>query len=426
MYIKPLNVVSFTEEEIVLNVPNAFLRDRVIDRYKKRIETLIREIFNLQVYIDIKADKNSLQPELLPSGNQNKQNVKIENKTDSKSLSLDNKFTFAKFVPGPSNELAYYAAKRISVAPGQQYNPFFYYGNTGLGKTHLLQAIGNEALSKNNDLNVIYITSEQFLDEFVYSISKGENRIRKFRTKYRQADILLLDDVHFFEGKDETQNELFNTFNLLFQNNKQMVFTSDRPPKELKGLKERMIARFSQGLLADIKPPGFEERKAILKQKIKDEKVKINPDVINFIAEKITSDVRNLEGAINKIRLLQDLKNTKLNVDEVKIHLEDMLDIVKKNITTHEIVKAVTEYYGISVADIRGKTRKKNIAKPRQMAMYLMRKLINQISVIQIGFEFGGRNHSTVSYAYETMDNEIKENISTRNDYEQIYNRLLK
>ncbi len=420
LWIQPIKIVSFTEKEPILSVSDSFHRDTVLDRYKSKIVNSLKKLFKLELVIEILINNEKIESVAEPV------KKRRDTKVSSKFIdTLDEKFIFKNFVTGPNNELAYAAAKRISITPGEQYNPFFIYGNTGLGKTHILQAIGHEALTKNHDLQVIYITSEHFLDEFVYSIQK--KRMRAFRNKYRKADILLLDDVQFYEGKDQIQNELFHTFNLLIQSKKQMVFTSDRPPRELKGLEDRLISRFNRGLLADIKPPRYEVRKAILKQKMLLLKIKIDNNVIDFLAENITSNVRTLEGAINKIQILQDHKNRKVTLDEVKIQLEDILDIgsLKKVITSHEIQREIADYYNISVGDLKSKSRKKNIAKPRQMAMFLMCELTS-LSRQQIGYEFGGRDHSTVTYARDTIEKEIKNDISSRNDYEQLYKRLTK
>ncbi len=418
MYISPVELISFTQEELILGVNSTFMRDRIIEKFEKKIKKNIKNIFNIDVSVTYKTFENKQQEISFDQ----KESAKTKQKSNRKKY-LDDKFIFTRFVPGPSNELAYAAAKRISVDPGNQYNPFFYYGNTGLGKTHLLQAIGHAVLDKNEDMVVIYVTSEKFLDEYVSAIQRG--KVDVFRKKYRKVDVLLIDDVHFYEGKPQVQEELFNTFNLLFQSNKQMVFTSDRSIKELKGIEQRLITRFSQGIVADIRPPSFEERKAILNQKIKFSGVKIKEEVITFLADKITSNVRSLEGAVNKIKILQEIRNRKLEIEDVKDELEDIFDVVRKAIPPAEIINQTAMYYELSSKDVKGKKRTKDIAKPRMMAMYLMGKLTD-LSYVQIGLEFGGRNHSTVSHACKTIEKEIKDNISTRNDFDQLYNRLIK
>jgi len=424
LWIKPINVISFSEKELILSVPDSFFRDKVIERFKKKIENCIKKQFKISPYIDIKIGNGNLL--FSDENNDSKKRKNVINKSNTLPSQnqdlIDKKFSFGNFVVGQNNELAYAAAKRISASPGEQYNPFFYYGSTGLGKTHLLKAIQYECNEKHPHLNIIYVTSEHFLDEFVNSIQK--NKVRAFRDKYRKADVLLIDDVHFYENKDQIQNELFNTFNLLIQSNKQMVFTSDRSQKELKGIEERLISRFSQGLTADIKPPGLETRQAIIIKKMNEYKVKISNDIIYFLAENITSNVRKLEGAVQKIGILHDLKG-ELTIEDIKVQLEDLLDIgsIKKILTPHEIIKEVADYYNISIGDLKSKTRKNNVVQPRQMAMYLMRGLTS-FSVIQIGYEFGGRDHSTVCYSCDTIEKKIKEDMSTRNDYEQLYKRL--
>lgn len=424
MFLKPLSLISFTETELIINVKNAYIRDKIIEKYKKKIEKTIKKMYNIDIYISFKMD-NVL--ELFNEKENNPQGIPVELKQKagkSKNYNnLEKKFTFSNFVTGPSNELAYAAGKRICSAPGQQYNPFFYYGPTGLGKTHLLHAIGREALEINPSIKVIYVTSETFLDEYVNSLAK--TTVGEFRNKYRSADFLLVDDIHFFEGKPGIQDELFNTFNLLYMAQKQMVFTSDRSIKELKGIQERLVHRFAQGLAADIKPPGYEERKAILNQKVKDGKVKIDPQVLDFIAQKVSSNVRNLEGAINKIKLIQELKDRLLTVEDAKVCLDDVLDTNKNIVTPDQILRESADYYKISLSELKGKTRRKNVAKPRQMAMYLMREL-TKLSFIQVGLEFGGRDHSTVYHACQCIEKELTENLSTRNDYELLYNRLMK
>ncbi len=417
MYLEPVTLISFTENELILGVNSTFMRDKIIEKFEKNIKKNIKNIFDFEVSVTYRIIQNNLLKD------ETKPRKQTATKSSKSLKYLDEKFTFDRFVPGPSNELAYAAAKRISVAPGQQYNPLFIYGNTGLGKTHLLQAVGHAIIDNFSDMEVIYVASEKFLAEFVRAIQDG--KVDSFRKKYRRAHTLLIDDIHFYAGKPQVQEELFNTFNLLYQSNKQMVFTADRPIKELKGIEQRLITRFQQGLVADIKLPSFEERKAILKQKIKYSGVKIKEEVVTFLADKITSNVRSLEGAVNKIKILQELKNKKLDIKDVKHELEDMFDVVRKMILPSEIVNETSVYYKLSSKDIKGKKRTKDIAKPRMMGMYLMSKL-TELSYVQIGLEFGGRIHSTVSHACKTMEKEIKEDISMRNDFDQLYNRLIK
>jgi len=318
---------------------------------------------------------------------------------------LNAKFNFDSFVIGTTYSYAVAVARAVAEKPGRIYNPLFFYGPTGLGKTHLLQAIGQEVLARKPRSNVRYVTSEQFTNEFVDAIKK--QTFSQFRQKYRKVDVLLIDDVHFFEGKDSTQEEFFHTFNELFNNAKQIVLASDRPPSEIKNLESRLVSRFEWGLATQIQVPDFETRIAILRRKQTDFNVSLEPWILNYMAQHIRANVRKLEGALMRVAAYDSLEGAVTTETALATLLHDVIDADhSKTVTVDRIQRIIATHYDLRVSDLTGPRRPKNIAEARQVAMYLTRTL-TKLPLVQIGDEFGGRDHGTVIHACKVVTNNL-------------------
>ncbi len=331
---------------------------------------------------------------------------KFEPALASRSIPFNPKHTFENFVVGPSNEVAHAACRAVVDKPGEAYNPLFIYGGVGLGKTHLLQAVGNALLAKNPHFRILYVASEKFMNEFVEALRQG--KMQEFKRTYREVDMFIIDDVQFLAGKDKTQEELFHTFNTLHSQNKQVILSSDRPPSAISALQERLSSRLSAGMIADVKKPDFETRLAILEEKASKKNFHAEPEALAFIAKNIQSNVRELEGALNRVIAHTELRNEKATLDFVKNVLHDIVDQTqRRNIDTKQIIEAVSGYYNLSSDELCGKRRNKEIVRPRQIAMYLLRKE-NNMSFPSIGEYFGGRDHTTAMHACEKIEKLIE------------------
>ncbi|VTQ81428.1 chromosomal replication initiator protein DnaA, partial [Hathewaya histolytica] len=336
------------------------------------------------------------------------------------SSTLNPKYTFNSFVIGNSNRFAHAASLAVAEAPAKAYNPLFIYGGVGLGKTHLMHAIGHYILQNNSKSKVVYVTSEKFTNELINSIKDDKNE--EFRNKYRNVDVLLIDDIQFIAGKERTQEEFFHTFNALHEANKQIILSSDRPPKEIPTLEDRLRSRFEWGLITDIQAPDFETRIAILKKKADVDNLNIDNEVMVYIANKIKSNIRELEGALIRVVAYSSLTNKQINVDLAAEALKDIISNKQsKQITIDLIQDIVSSYYNLKIEDLKSARRTRNIAFPRQIAMYLCRKLTD-MSLPKIGEEFGGRDHTTVIHAYD----KISENLKKDETLEDIVNELAK
>ena len=392
-WLTQIHFVSSDEKTMTLSVPSKLVKDIVTERYLKTVNDKIKGLVGKNLKITI-----IINPSLLPATDTGSQKNNVRKTAHQEKQSQFNpKYTFEKFVVGDSNDLAAAAAKKIAENPGKYWNPFFVYGGVGLGKTHILHAIGHIIESGYPEKKILYITGESFMNDYITSIQKGT--MNSFRIKYRKADLLLIDDVHSIQGKEGTMEELFHTFNTLYEEKKQMVFTSDRPPKELRKLEDRLRSRFEWGLTADIQPPNFEMRESILRQKVQEEKHDIPEAVIRFIAESFTWNIRELESALYKLSAYHDLVHEELTIDLAKKALKDMMSVKSNSeISIDLIQKKVANAFSISFSDMKSKKRARNIALPRQIAMYLARNLTD-FSTTEIGNEFGGKDHSTVIHA---------------------------
>ncbi len=408
-WLNQIKYISSDKKSITVSVPSKFVKDIISERYLKLIKNKMKELAgsNIELIFTV-AHSSDLKQE---PGIRTHSPKRVQ-KINARKALFNPKYIFEKFVVGGSNDLAAAAAKKISENPGKYWNPFFVYGGVGLGKTHLLHAIGHTIVDMFEEMKILYITGESFMNDYITSIQKGT--MNSFRIKYRKADLLLIDDVHSIQGKEGTMEELFHTFNTLYASKKQMVFTSDRPPKELRKLEDRLRSRFEWGLTADIQPPNFEMRESILRQKIQEESYVVPEEVVRFIAENFTWNIRELESALYKLYAYHDLVHEELTINLAKKALKDMISVKSiEDISIDLIQKKVANSFNISFSDMKSKKRSRNIALPRQVAMYLSRKLTNY-STTEIGNEFGGKDHSTVIHAISKIENQFDSDDSFR------------
>jgi len=402
-WIQPIAFVSRDKSCVYLNVPNKFFRDWLTEHYLTRIEEVLSKTAEqtLTVSFDVKQE-----PQIKTIAEKNVGKDEREREKRRRTSNLIPRYTFENFVIGASNQFAHAASMAVANQPGDHYNPLFIYGGVGLGKTHLINAIGHKAVSKFPGSKVFYLSSESFMNELISSLRR--DRMDEFKMKFRNVDVLILDDVQFIAGKERTQEEFFHTFNSLYEARKQIVITSDKFPKEIPGLEDRLRNRFEWGLIADIQPPDMETRVAILQKKAEVEKVILPHDVAIFLASNIDSNVRELEGSLTRLGAFSSLTRSNITVDLAKEVLKNTLKGSHREITIEGIQKTICDYYNIKLGDLKAKRRTKNIAIPRQVAMYLCRKY-TETSFPVIGDKFGGRDHSTVIHASKTIEKKIKE-----------------
>lgn len=404
---------SSTESTILIRVPSNFYKDQLVKKYQSYLEAKLYDLIGKHIGIDfivVKPDSTEAIQEVPqievaePSSP-----VKIQGsstKGREKHSQLRSDYTFENFVIGDNNGFASNAALAISKNPGTSYNPFLIYGGVGLGKTHLMQSIGNRVWQESPKLRVICITAEEFTNEFIQSIH--DKTTQNFKNKYRYVDVLLIDDIHFLQNKLGSQEELFHTFNALYDANKQMVFTCDRPVSELKNLSDRLRSRFERGLNVDLQPPNFETRSAILKKKIEAGRISVPMEVIEIIAKNISTNVRDLEAALTKLIAYSELVHKDITLEIAQNQLKDVFSQSKHgNVTIDNILRVVADYFKLSYNDLKGKKRTKNIAFPRQIAMFIARD-ITEYSTTELGFEFGGRDHTTVMHACQKIEERLK------------------
>ncbi len=399
MWFNNLSYESSGESGIVLRVPSSFYRDQIKQRYLPLIEAKLRELSGHSLALSFTIAQPS-------KSDQAPRPAEAPKARKRPHPNLKQDYVFDNFVIGENNSFAANAGYAIAKNPGTAYNPCLVYGGVGLGKTHLIQSIGNAAYQEFDNFKVAYVTAETFTNEFIDAIRDKKNH--QFKNKYRNVDLLLIDDIHFLQNKTETQEELFHTFNALYDANKQMVFTSDRPVSELKHLTDRLRSRFERGLNVDLKPPNYETRFAILKQKVELKKVDIRDDVIEVICRNVTTNVRDLEAALTKLIAYADLVNKNVTLEVAQEQLKDVFSNPKQNnITLEMIQRVVAEYFALSHNDLRGKKRTKGIAFPRQIAMYIAREM-TEYSTTEVGLEFGGRDHTTVMHACQRIESRMK------------------
>ena len=349
--------------------------------------------------------------------------VTVTTQSLPKNSSLNEDYRFESFVVGPSNQVAHAAAMAVAKNPGKMYNPLYIYGDSGLGKTHLMQAIGHTFLEQNSDKTVLYVSSESFINDFVNAVQSGSGKAKNFKDQYRNVDILLIDDIQFLAGKETTQEEFFHTFNHLHQNKKQVVLTSDRYPKDIKGLESRLQTRFEAGMVADIGLPDLETRQAILQQKAQVHGKEIENEVIEYIASNIQSSIRELEGALIKIIATCELTKKEINLEITTSILKGIIDKKKQTITPELIIREIVKYYGTTTEDLLGKKRTKEIVMPRQITMYFLRHEAS-MSFPDIGKQMGGKDHSTIMHGCKKVESDISQNQQIKEDIIKIKERF--
>ncbi len=411
MWFDNISYAESTEKKIILSVPSSFYRDQVKERYLSSVENILHNLSGSNIEIDFSinsspspAKKEKSKKRTSTAVKKNKPLAATVSNKNHPNLSKD--YSFDNFIVGDNSSFAANACMAIAKNPGKAYNPCLIYGGVGLGKTHLIQSIGKYSYENSEDIRVVYVTAEQFTNEFIQAIKNSKQH--DFKNKYRKVDILLIDDIHFLQSKDATQEELFHTFNALYDSNKQMVFTCDRPVSEIKNLTDRLRSRFERGLNVDLIPPSFETRIAILKKKMEEKNVAISDEVIELICQNVTTHVRDLEAALTKLIAYADLLNKEITVSIAKSQLKDMFANPKlSNITIDTIQRIVSDYFNLTPNDLRGKKRTKAIAFPRQVAMYITREL-TEYSTTEVGLEFGGRDHTTVMHACQRVDSKMQ------------------
>jgi len=418
--------IMFLDEgagEIIVGVSNNFTKEWLEKKYHKIILGIVQNLTDYKV----KKIKYQVETAAIPVKAPIIDIKKIiistrEEPEDKNGMGLNARYTFDNFVVGKSNELAHAAAQAITEGPGKKYNPLFLYGGVGLGKTHLLQAVGHAILKKNPRAKILYTNAERFTNEFVNALRN--KTIDKFKTTYRELDLLLVDDIQFMAGKEGTQEEFFYTFNDLYQHDKQIVLTSDRLPKAIPALEERLVSRFNSGLIADISSPDLETRIAILKSKCQEKKYSLDTEILQYLAVHIQKNVRELEGALSKVMAYHELNRTTPTLESIK-QIVSGLSIQSKRslITIKDIINATADFYGIKVSDITGTSRRRELVNPRQVAMYLMREELNA-SFPLIGHELGGRDHTTAIHSYNKVKEEVENEKRIKQEVDYIKQRL--
>ncbi|WLD93395.1 chromosomal replication initiator protein DnaA [Alkalihalobacillus sp. AL-G] len=425
-WLKSTTAHSLQEDTLVVTAPNEFARDWLESRYSNLISETLHDITGAELSVKFIIPQNQSQEELdYEQALKKKPKVDVDPSDDNlKQSMLNPKYTFDTFVIGSGNRFAHAASLAVAEAPAKAYNPLFIYGGVGLGKTHLMHAIGHYVIDHNPSAKVVYLSSEKFTNEFINSIR--DNKTVDFRNKFRSVDVLLIDDIQFLAGKEQTQEEFFHTFNTLHEESKQIVISSDRPPKEIPTLEDRLRSRFEWGLITDITPPDLETRIAILRKKAKAEGLDIPNEVMLYIANQIDTNIRELEGALIRVVAYSSLINQDMNADLAAEALKDIIPSSKpRTITIYDIQERVGEIYSVKLEDFKAKKRTKSVAFPRQIAMYLSRELTD-FSLPKIGEEFGGRDHTTVIHAHEKISKLLATDQQLQNKVKEIRDILKK
>ena len=419
-WIAPISYESFEGDTVTLSVPSVFFVDWIEEHYKGQIIDLFGDVagksISLKLSVRHELDRGAEPSSPLPKASDAPSYMELLERS-----SLNEKHTFRNFVVGKSNEFCHASCQAVAANPGRVYNPLFIYGGVGLGKTHLLQAIGAEALRKNPKANVLYMTSEKFVNSMINSLQQGS--MPNFRNKYRSLDVLMVDDIQFIAGKERTQEEFFHTFNTLYESKKQIVVTSDKIPKDMKNMEERLRSRFACGLISDIQPPELEIKIAILKQIAKRNGFDMDDDVASYLAEKIKSNIRELEGSLARVMAYSSLTNRPINMDLAQETIRGIYGEVVRMLDIKQIQKAVVEYYGLKIIDLKSRSRSKNIAGPRHVAEYLCREFTTA-SLPEIGRSFGGRDHTTVLHAVSKIKADLEVNTQLYNEINEIKKKL--
>ena len=414
-WIKNLEIQSADNNNIVLLATSTFQKDAIEARYHDLLTNTFNFITNKDCSVSI------ISKEEVPATSESAP-VSIDANYGYSNSTLNPKYTFDSFVVGNNNRFAHAAALAVAEAPATSYNPLFIYGGVGLGKTHLMHAIGNSILKNNRDSKILYVTSEKFTNQLINAIKDNKNE--QFRTKYRNIDVLLIDDIQFIAGKERIQEEFFHAFNTLHESGKQIILSSDRPPKDIQLLEDRLKSRFEWGLIADISNPDYETRLAILRKKAQLDNIIIDDEILSNIANRIDSNIRELEGTLNKLIAKSSLTNSSITMEMAEKAINDIVSQKDKVISSDFIQETVAKYFNISAKDLKGSKRSNDIAFPRQIAMFLCRN-VAQMSLPQIGKDFGKRDHTTVMHACNKIEKEVKENQNTKLIVDSVKNILL-
>lgn len=418
----PIKNVTFTENAALLEVPNKFFQEWVRDHYEQILEKVLEETLGKKIAIQYKIvspGDGGREKKLEPL---RKEIQRFPSTPSSSETQLNPKYSFDNFIVGSSNRFAHAASIAVAQNPAKAYNPLFIYGGVGLGKTHLIQAIGQYILARNKNTKVCYVSSERFTNELIDAIQNSKTL--RFRNTYRHVDVLMLDDIQFFSGKEHSQEELFHTFNTLYDARKQIIFSSDRPPKEIPNMEDRLVSRFEWGLVTDLQPPDIETRVAILKKKAELSGIHLPDEITFFLAEKIKSNIRKLEGALIRVLSYASLTNQNLSISLAEDVLQDLLAGEDDLTITIEIIqKQVAQHYDVRLADMTSKKRPKAIAFPRQVAMYLARNM-TRYSLPEIGEAFGGRDHTTVMHACKLVDEMVSKDYNLKTIVHTLQNKI--
>lgn len=406
-WIKNLEIQSFIDDTIVLIASSSFQKEAVETRYYDLVVNTFKYLTNKDCKVSIICSEDMQIDADIPSTNE----TSLEENNNYSNTSLNPKYTFDTFVVGNNNRFAHAAALAVAEAPATSYNPLFLYGGVGLGKTHLMHAIGNEILKTNKNAHVLYVTSEKFTNQLINAIKDNKNE--QFRNRYRNIDVLLIDDIQFIAGKERIQEEFFHTFNTLHENGKQIIISSDRPPKDIQLLEDRLKSRFEWGLIADISNPDYETRLAILRKKAQTDNVIIDDDILANIANRVSSNIRELEGVFNKLVAFSTLAHGPITFEMAEKAINDISAQKEKIISSGYIQEVVAKYFNINKKDLKSSKRSNDIAYPRQIAMYLCREVAG-MSFPKIGEDFGKRDHTTVMHGYNKIEKELQQNSNTK------------
>lgn len=420
-WFKNTKIVSLKNGEVLISTPSSFVKEWLEQKYNKLVLRILKSLDSKIKEVRYIVGKNEEKFENKTPYFYQTGQLEFQELTIDRGTNLNPRYTFKNFVVGSFNELAHAAAKAVSENPGSVYNPLFIYGGVGLGKTHLLQAIGNEIVKNFPQKRLKYIPSENLVSEIVNSIRKRE--IDEFKTKIQKLDVLIVDDVQFLAGKEKTQEEFFHIFNNLYEKNKQIILSSDKPPRALQYLTERLKSRFEGGMIADIGIPDLETRFAILKEKSFEKKVEFPDKILNYIAKNITKNIRALEGALNRLITYRRLNGKIPDLKETEVLLKDVMISQNKVITPKMVIKVTAEFYDLTEREILSDSRRKEVVKPRQIAMYLLREDLKD-SFPSIGRRFGGKDHTTAIYAYEKILKEIKKSENLAQEINLIRERI--
>ena len=423
-----MHVATLGPERAEFTVPNNFLREWILRKYFGVLRRAVREVTgaNPEIEITIAADT---EPEPEKEGGWRSpaalkppapEPERVDPYTQS-DIVLNPQYVFENFVPGPSNNFAYAASLAVADSPGKSYNPLFLHGSVGLGKTHLLQAVCHRMVERRPDMRILYLSCETFTNHFVTAVANGE--LDSFRFRYRHVDVLLIDDIHFLANRERTQEEFFHTFNTLYNANKQIILSSDSTPAEIPTLEERLVSRFKWGILARIDQPVYETRVAIIARKVRMHGITFDEEVIRFLGENVRSNIRELEGAVNKVAGMSHIYQRRVDMEMAREALRDLIPPRTVRVSIDGIIRLVADHFGVPVRDLMGKRRTKSIAFPRQVCMFLARKLTSH-SLEEIGGYFGGRDHTTVMYAYDKIRKEFEKNGDLTQTIERLSSEL--